>query len=349
MNNVRSIENLTEQEFKHGIFGGITGGSWHEKYIGSAWVFVGGLNYELTEGDIICVMSQWGEVEDIHLVREKETNKSKGFAFIKYEDYRSTILAVDNFNGISLLGRTLRCDHVENYKLPKDILEKEAEKLEADPSADVDIGPGHAYKHKDLASEFDINKGVDLWRYGSQSEKLSKPHVAEEREEKKESKKHKKHKHKHKKDKKEKTKQEGHHNFHSDGDSDAYSQNNDDKEFKQTHRGRSEERGSSRNIRKDNKRNRSNSRERMHDNGHDNKLVNETKKHPLVAPSVGVASWRGNRDPELMKQKLARLEGSKTNNTTGDDAKIFSSSNNKVYEERKRDEFGSFGGFNRVR
>jgi len=65
----------------------------------------GGFSFELSEGDIICVMSQWGEVEDINLVRDKETNKSRGFAFIKYEDQRSTILAVDNFNGIKLLGR----------------------------------------------------------------------------------------------------------------------------------------------------------------------------------------------------------------------------------------------------
>ena len=39
---------------------------------------IGGLSYELTEGDVICVMSQWGEVEDINLVRDKATNKSMG-------------------------------------------------------------------------------------------------------------------------------------------------------------------------------------------------------------------------------------------------------------------------------
>ncbi|RYG67950.1 IST3 family protein, partial [archaeon] len=127
MNNVKSIENLKEEELKHNIIGGLSKGSWHEKYRDSAWVFLGGFSYELTEGDLICVMSQWGEVEDIHLVREQETNKSKGFAFIKYEDSRSTILAVDNFNGIKLLGRTLRCDHVENYKLPKHIRDGEEE------------------------------------------------------------------------------------------------------------------------------------------------------------------------------------------------------------------------------
>ena len=33
-----------------------------------------------------------------------------------YEDQRSTILAVDNLNGANVLDRTLRVDHVKNYK-----------------------------------------------------------------------------------------------------------------------------------------------------------------------------------------------------------------------------------------
>lgn len=40
------------------------------------------------------------QVEDIHLVREEDTGKSRGFAFVKYEDSRSCILAVDNFIGV---------------------------------------------------------------------------------------------------------------------------------------------------------------------------------------------------------------------------------------------------------
>ncbi|XP_067903696.1 RNA-binding motif protein, X-linked 2 isoform X2 [Heterodontus francisci] len=80
----------------------------------------GGLPYELTEGDIICVFSQYGEIVNINLVRDKKTGKSKGFCFICYEDQRSTILAVDNFNGIKIKGRTIRVDHVANYRPPKD-------------------------------------------------------------------------------------------------------------------------------------------------------------------------------------------------------------------------------------
>ena len=118
MNVIKEIEGINKAEFQRGVFGGSGKGSWHDKYKDSAWVFVGGLPTELSEGDIICVMSQWGEIEDINLVRDKDENKSKGFCFLKYEDQRSTMLAVDNFNGIKLLGRTLRVDHQDQFKLP---------------------------------------------------------------------------------------------------------------------------------------------------------------------------------------------------------------------------------------
>lgn len=41
--------------------------------------------------------SRYGEVVDANLVRDKGTGKSKGFAFIAYEDQRSTNLAVGWF------------------------------------------------------------------------------------------------------------------------------------------------------------------------------------------------------------------------------------------------------------
>ena len=52
--------------------------------------------------------------------RDRKTGKSRGFAFLCYQDQRSTILAVDNFNGIKLLNRIIRVDHVEEYKIPKE-------------------------------------------------------------------------------------------------------------------------------------------------------------------------------------------------------------------------------------
>lgn len=163
MNVIKEIERINANEFASGIIGGIVKGSWHEKYRDSAWVYIGGMTFELSEGDILCVMSQWGEVEDINLVRDKATNKSLGYAFVKYEDQRSTILAVDNFNGIKLLGRTLRCDHVDKYKLSKDVRKREEDKLDDDPEAEPDVGPGHAYNDQEMANAYSISSGPDVW------------------------------------------------------------------------------------------------------------------------------------------------------------------------------------------
>ncbi|XP_050343546.1 RNA-binding motif protein, X-linked 2 [Nymphalis io] len=113
MTNVKNVLKLSERELA-----GNSKSSWHDQYKDSAWIFVGGLPYDLTEGDIICVFSQYGEVVNINLVRDKATGKSRGFSFICYEDQRSTILAVDNLNGIKILGRTIRVDHCEQYKAP---------------------------------------------------------------------------------------------------------------------------------------------------------------------------------------------------------------------------------------
>lgn len=177
MNVIQEIQRINERELALGIFGG-SGKSWHDEYKNSAWVHVGGVPYELSEGDIICVMSQWGEVEDIELLREKGSNKSKGSAFVKYEDRRSTILAVDNFNGIQLLGRMLRVDHVNEKRLPKSVIEAESERLEENPDSQVQIGPGNAYRNKELKNEFDISKGVDLWAPPSSSSSSSSPRPA---------------------------------------------------------------------------------------------------------------------------------------------------------------------------
>lgn len=57
------------------------------------------------------------------MIRDKKTGKSKGFAFLAYEDQRSTSLAVDNFNGAEICGRTIRVDHVKKFRPPKEYLE----------------------------------------------------------------------------------------------------------------------------------------------------------------------------------------------------------------------------------
>jgi len=119
MNVQREIKKINEREQKIGIDVS-TSASWHGDYKDSPYVFAGGLSFKLNEGDLMVVFSQWGTINHINLIRDKKTGKSKGFAFIGYEDQRSTTLVVDNMNGVTLDGRLITVDHKKDYKPPKD-------------------------------------------------------------------------------------------------------------------------------------------------------------------------------------------------------------------------------------
>lgn len=133
MNNIRQIQALNKRELENAMYVSSTSvcnqvshytnlltnrppaASWHADYRDTAYIYIGGLPFDLSEGDIVTICSQFGEPVHINLVRDKETGKSRGFAFLKYEDQRSTDLAVDNLGGSTILGRILRVDHVR-YK-----------------------------------------------------------------------------------------------------------------------------------------------------------------------------------------------------------------------------------------
>lgn len=119
MHTIKNIERFNLNQLKNNIK---SQASWHSDY-DSAYIFIGGLNYAMNEADIAIVFSEFGEVVDLRLARDKVTGKSKGFAFLAYEDQRSTVLAVDNFNGCEICGRTLRVDHVKKYKPPRQFME----------------------------------------------------------------------------------------------------------------------------------------------------------------------------------------------------------------------------------
>jgi len=76
---------------------------------------------------------------DVNLPRDKETGKTKGFGFLMYEDARSCVLAVDNLGGAKVLDRTLRVDHVANYRQSKvkgedgELAEREEPSMNARP------------------------------------------------------------------------------------------------------------------------------------------------------------------------------------------------------------------------
>lgn len=112
MNSIRAVRDLNKAELEKVVD---PSASWHRDYADTAYVYIGGLPLELSEGDILTIFSQYGEPTYLNLVRDKETGKSRGFCFLKYEDQRSTDLAVDNLGGSTVMGRVLKVDHTR-YK-----------------------------------------------------------------------------------------------------------------------------------------------------------------------------------------------------------------------------------------
>ena len=69
MNPLTQIKN-TQKVTKGEIAAGVgESGSWHARFKHSAYIFAGGLPYQLTEGDLLAVFSQYGEIVDCNLVK----------------------------------------------------------------------------------------------------------------------------------------------------------------------------------------------------------------------------------------------------------------------------------------
>lgn len=126
MNPLTQIRNTQKATQKERDLGLTEKASWHERYRHSAYIYVGGLDYDLTEGDLLAVFAQYGEVVDVNLIKDKTTGKSRGFAFLAYENQKSTILAVDNLSGAKVAGRIIRVEHVDDYKRKREETDEEA-------------------------------------------------------------------------------------------------------------------------------------------------------------------------------------------------------------------------------
>jgi len=125
--------------------------------IGTAYIFIGGLPFDLSEGDVITIFSQFGEPTYINLVRDKESGISKGFAFLKYEDQRSTDLAVDNLGGASIMGRVLKVDHTRYKRKDGEEEEERKSAMQGGVPASEDEG-SEVEQRPMLQEEVDLQK-----------------------------------------------------------------------------------------------------------------------------------------------------------------------------------------------
>lgn len=92
--------------------------SWHDECHESPYIIVKNLPPGFPPSDILAVFEQYGHIPHLHQPLDPSRSTPANYAFIGYEDWRSTILAVDNLNGISLSGQTILVTHVQDYHPP---------------------------------------------------------------------------------------------------------------------------------------------------------------------------------------------------------------------------------------
>ncbi|WP_339737688.1 RNA-binding protein [uncultured Sunxiuqinia sp.] len=70
-------------------------------------IFVGNLNYSITEDDIKEIFEEYGELTSVKLITDKFTGRSKGFGFVEMADADEAKKAIEELNGAEVEGRSM--------------------------------------------------------------------------------------------------------------------------------------------------------------------------------------------------------------------------------------------------
>ena len=70
-------------------------------------LYVGNLDYSATEDDLRMLFTQAGEVQSVRVIKDHDTGRSKGFAFVEMSTQAEAEKAISLFNGFSFHNRTL--------------------------------------------------------------------------------------------------------------------------------------------------------------------------------------------------------------------------------------------------
>ncbi len=71
-------------------------------------LYVGNVNYRMTEDGLKQMFSEFGEVTSAKIVTDRETGRSKGFGFVEMADEDSAERAIRSLNDQELDGRRIK-------------------------------------------------------------------------------------------------------------------------------------------------------------------------------------------------------------------------------------------------
>ena len=70
-------------------------------------IFVGNLSFSTTQDDLHQAFSNYGSVERVNIVTDRDTGQARGFAFVEMTDRSAAEAAINGLNGRDMNGRTI--------------------------------------------------------------------------------------------------------------------------------------------------------------------------------------------------------------------------------------------------
>jgi RNA recognition motif-containing protein len=79
-------------------------------------LFVGNMSFQMTESELNALFQPFGQVTRVNLVKDRETGRARGFAFVEMPNDEEAAKAIAGLDGKSIAGRSLKV----NEARPKD-------------------------------------------------------------------------------------------------------------------------------------------------------------------------------------------------------------------------------------
>jgi RNA recognition motif-containing protein len=70
-------------------------------------IFVGNLSFQTTQDELHAAFAQYGAVERVNIVTDRDTGQPRGFAFVEMTDRSAAETAISQLNGADMNGRAL--------------------------------------------------------------------------------------------------------------------------------------------------------------------------------------------------------------------------------------------------
>ncbi|EXJ78365.1 hypothetical protein A1O3_09526 [Capronia epimyces CBS 606.96] len=81
-----------------------------------AKLFIGGLAWHTTDDTLYEGFQQFGKIEEAVVVKDRDTNRSRGFGFVRFATKAEADEALQKMNNTEFDGRLIRVDHAQDNR-----------------------------------------------------------------------------------------------------------------------------------------------------------------------------------------------------------------------------------------